>query len=204
MDVSLLKQKLTKTNQKASRSELSQDVHRIATGIDNTLESLHRFIAELRPETVDKLGLRDAIEWQAREFQLRTGIPVEVRSDLETITMTDPNDATALFRIFQEVLTNVGRHAMASRVFATMQEDTEFFMMQIKDNGRGINETDRAGHRPCSFFLISRTEPNRNHFEIFASNSPVFSGSSMRVAISPWAMIPTMAPLSSITGIRLT
>jgi signal transduction histidine kinase len=142
MDVSLLKQKLTKTNQKASRFELSQDVNRIANQIDTTLVALRTFIAELRPQTVDKLGLRQAIEWQAREFQLRFGIPVEIRSDLETITMRDPNDATALFRIFQEVLTNVGRHAKASRVYTTMRKDREFFMMQIKDNGRGINETD--------------------------------------------------------------
>lgn len=156
MDVSLLKQKLAKRNQKTSRSELSQDVNRIASQIDNALGAVRTFIAELRPETVDNLGLRVAIEWQAREFQLRTGIPVEIQSDLEAIPMRDPNDATALFRIFQEALTNVGRHAKASRVLATMKEDREFFMLEIKDNGRGINAIDFE--KNTSFGLLGLKE----------------------------------------------
>ncbi len=141
MDVSLLKQKLIEPTQ-MSTAELSHEIQQIETQIDNALETLHRVIAGLRTETLNRLGLRGAIEWQAHEFQVRTGIPVEFRSDLETIRMTDPNGATALFRIFQELLSNVARHAMASSVVATITEEKEFFLMQIEDNGRGINKND--------------------------------------------------------------
>jgi signal transduction histidine kinase len=156
IDVSLLMQKLAKTDQEVSRAELSNEIQSIATQISNTLETVHRVIAELRPEALDKLGLRGAIEWQAHEFQVRTGIPVEIRSDLETITMRDPNFATALYRIFQEALANVGRHALASRVEATIKEDTEFLLMQIKDNGKGINERDLQ--KDSSFGLLGLKE----------------------------------------------
>jgi signal transduction histidine kinase len=156
MDISLLKQKLLKKAQIMSRVELFNEIQCIATQIDNALESVHRVIAELRPETLNHLGLSAAIEWQAHEFQARTGIPVEIRSDLETIKMSNSSDATALFRIFQELLTNVGRHAMASRVEATIREDKEFFLMQIKDNGRGINKSDLQ--KSTSFGLLGLKE----------------------------------------------
>ncbi len=156
MDVSLLKQKLTRTAQLMSRAELADEIQRFATQIDNALQTVQRMIANLRPESLNKFGLSGAIERQAHEFQVRTGIPVEIRSDLKTITMRDPNDATALFRIFQELLTNVGRHAMASRVEATIGQDKEFFLMQIKDNGRGINKSDLQ--KTTSFGLLGLKE----------------------------------------------
>ena len=156
MDVSLLKQKLAKTEQFVSRAELADEIQRFATQVDNALKTVHRMMANLRPESLHDLGLSGAIERQVHEFQLRTGIPVELRSDFETISVNDPNDATALFRIFQELLTNVGRHAMASRVEATLRYDNELFLMQIKDNGRGINKNDLQ--KTTSFGLLGLKE----------------------------------------------
>ena len=156
MDVSLILQKLAQTDQEVSRAELTREIQSLDSQIDKSLETVHRVIAGIRPETINKLGLRGAIEWQAHEFEVRTGIPVEVRSDFETITMRDPNFAMALFRIFQEVLVNVGRHANASRVEATIREETEFLLMQIKDNGRGIHENDLQ--KDFSFGLLGLKE----------------------------------------------
>jgi signal transduction histidine kinase len=156
IDVSYILQKLALTDPEVSRAELTREIQSIASKISNSMEIVRRVIAGIRPEAVNKLGLRGAIEWQAHEFEVRTGIPVEIRSDLETITMRDPNFAMALFRIFQEVLTNVGRHAMASRVETTIREETEFLLMQIKDNGRGIHESDLK--KDFSFGLLGLKE----------------------------------------------
>ena len=80
---------------------------------------MRRIASGLRPEVLDEIGLSAAIEWQAREFQRRTGIRCTV--DIEPgFTDPDKERSTALFRIFQELLTNVARHANASRVKATL------------------------------------------------------------------------------------
>ena len=142
MEVSILNKKLLTKKVTISHTKLKKEIHGISRMIDEAIETVHRVIAELRPETLNHLGLRGAIEWQAHEFQARTGIPVEIRADPETITVNDPTCATALFRIFQEALFNVGKHAMASRVEASIQETNEFLSLQIKDNGRGISESD--------------------------------------------------------------
>ncbi len=142
MEVSILNKKLLKKKGTMSHMKLKKEIHGIGRMIDNALETVHRVIAELRPEILNHLGLRGAIEWQAHEFQVRTGIPVEIRADPETVTVNDPAFATALFRIFQEALFNVGKHAMASRVETSIQKTNEFLSLQIKDNGRGISESD--------------------------------------------------------------
>lgn len=156
MDVSLLRQKLINTGQIAPNSELFIELQGIATRIENALKTVHRVIRHLRPETINRLGLSGAIEWQAHDFQARTGIPVQIRSELETTRRTDPAAATALFRIFQELLSNVARHAMASRVEATLSKDKDFLLMQIKDNGKGISKSDLQ--KTTSFGLLGLKE----------------------------------------------
>jgi signal transduction histidine kinase len=100
----------------------------------------------LRPGILDDLGLVAAIEWQAQEFQKRTAIECVVTSDLkETILDQDLN--TAFFRIFQESLTNVVRHANATRVDVRLWEQDGNLLMEIRDNGRGISESDWTNTR---------------------------------------------------------
>ncbi|MDL1888597.1 hypothetical protein FBQ96_03265 [Nitrospirales bacterium NOB] len=90
---------------------------------------------------LDQLGLIPAIEWQAREFQNRTGIRCILNIYLRTITF--PVDrSTGVFRIFQEVLTNIARHAGASEAAITMQEHTGNLLLQVHDNGRGITDEE--------------------------------------------------------------
>ena len=156
MDVSLLKQKLAKTHQEVTLGELFEEAQRIEAQVDKAIGAVHRVIADLRPETVSHLGLSGAIKWQVNEFQERTGIPVEIRFDLEQITLRETSKATVLFRIFQELLTNIGRHARASRVEATLRHENEFFLMEIKDNGRGLNRSDIE--KATSFGLMGLRE----------------------------------------------
>jgi signal transduction histidine kinase len=155
-DVSLLKKKVLNADQKTSCASLASEIIQIESQINHALEGLRTLIAGLRPETVTNLGLKGAIEWHAREFQSHTGIPVQVRAEPETITMKDPNHTMALFRIFQEVLTNVCKHAVASRVEATIRADREFFLMQIEDDGKGISNSDLQ--RTASFGLLGLKE----------------------------------------------
>lgn len=147
---------VTNTGQIVPGSELFVEFQQITTLLDSALQTVHRVIANLRPEAIERLGLSGAIEWQAHDFQDRTGIPVQIRSELETTRSTDPHAATALFRIFQELLNNVAKHAMASRVEATLGEDKEFLLMQIKDDGIGISKSDLQ--KTTSFGLLGLKE----------------------------------------------
>jgi signal transduction histidine kinase len=98
----------------------------------------------LRPGVLDDLGLAAAIEWQASEFSSRTGVLCEVSiipADLEVSS----EQATAIFRIFQEALTNVARHAGASSVRAQLRQENGDVQMVLEDDGRGIRESEIAG-----------------------------------------------------------
>ena len=92
--------------------------------IDNTLAQVHTIVTELRPVVLDKLGLIPAIEWQAQEFQERSGIACETHLPAEEISL-DSERATAVFRIFQEALTNIARHADASKVVVDLKREAE-------------------------------------------------------------------------------
>jgi PAS domain S-box-containing protein len=107
--------------------------------IDNTLARVHSIVTELRPVVLDKLGLVAAIEWQAREFQERSGIVCETHLPSEEISL-DSDRATAVFRIFQEALTNVARHANASKVSVDLSTKAESLILTVRDNGKGIDQ----------------------------------------------------------------
>jgi hypothetical protein len=118
--------------------------------IDRIINSVRRIASGLRPEVLDEIGLAAAIEWQAREFQRRTGIRCLV--DM-TPGLYDPTRkrATALFRIFQELLTNVARHAHATRVSVQLQETDHSLSLSVEDNGRGIQEQEFESPRSLGF-----------------------------------------------------
>jgi signal transduction histidine kinase len=92
---------------------------------------------------LDDLGLVAAIEWQAREFQSRTNIRCEIIQKIGTLNFTDEM-VTAVFRIFQEILTNVARHSEASKVCVRLKIANRNLILQVKDNGKGIGENKIA------------------------------------------------------------
>lgn len=119
----------------------------VMTGLlDNTIDTVRRISSELRPGVLDDLGLVAAIEWQAQQFQQRTGIECRFNAGLATIDL-NRDQATAIFRVFQEVLTNVIRHAQATRIEITVSEVNKEFVLEVKDNGRGISESERQNMR---------------------------------------------------------
>ena len=127
--------------------------------IDMAIETVKRISAELRPPVLDDLGIAVALEWQAAEFEKLTQIKCEFSSNPQDIIL-DPDRSTAIFRIFQETLTNVARHSDASKVKAVLVKEADKIVLTIKDNGKGIEKKHIAD--PKAFGLIGMRE--RAHF----------------------------------------
>jgi signal transduction histidine kinase len=125
--------------------------------IDTTVQMVRRISTELRPGILD-LGLVATLEWQLQEFQTRTGITSKLITILEETTLDD-DGSTVVFRIFQEILTNVVRHARATQVEVTLDETPAFLTLQVIDNGRGI--TDSEVGSPKSIGLLGMQERAR-------------------------------------------
>ena len=123
--------------------------------IDTTVQAVRRISSELRPGLLDDLGLTAAIEWQAHEFCSRAGLQCSIRSEPEDIIL-DQSRSIALFRIFQEALTNIARHAHATRVEVILKENTDTVEMEVRDNGEGITAEQLAASR--SFGILGIRE----------------------------------------------
>jgi len=123
--------------------------------VNVTIQTVKRISTELRPGLLDDLGLTAAVEWQAGEFQHRTGIQCKVSLGPDHIFL-DREQSTAVFRIFQEALTNVTRHANATIVKVNLREKDGNLVLKVKDNGRGIKEKQITNSR--SFGIIGMRE----------------------------------------------
>jgi signal transduction histidine kinase len=93
---------------------------------------------------LDDLGLVEALEWQAQQFEARTGIVCQRNRFAEEVQFTS-EQSTEVFRIFQEALTNILRHAHASNVDVTMTKEGREFVLTVSDNGRGITTVEKSG-----------------------------------------------------------
>jgi signal transduction histidine kinase len=120
---------------------LLEKTRALSSHIDSTIQMVRRISTELRPGILDHLGLGAALEWQANEFQVRTGIKCDVQASLRDLQL--PQDLnTTFFRIFQETLTNIIRHAGATRVIVTLRQRDGSILLEVKDNGRGISDAE--------------------------------------------------------------
>ena len=133
INVSLLSNKLRK-----DQKQLKEKVDNTIKLIDDAVERVQRITAKLRPGILDELGIIPAIEWQAQEFQNLTGIKCMLSLPEDEIKL-DAEKSTAVFRIFQEALTNVMRHSRAKSVLISLQTDKDNLFLKVKDNGIGIN-----------------------------------------------------------------
>ena len=133
MDLAWIGRKTTKR-----QTQLRAKVNSAIRLVDKLISSVRRIASDLRPGTLDDLGLTAALEWQAQEFESRTGIRCVVDLPHEELAL-DSGRSTAIFRIFQESLTNVARHAQATRVEARLQMQGDQLIFQVHDNGRGFD-----------------------------------------------------------------
>jgi signal transduction histidine kinase len=133
MDLALIGHKATKR-----QTRLRAKVDSAIRLVDDMIVTLRRIASDLRPRPLDDLGLIAALEWQAQEFESRTGIRCRVTLPQESLAL-DSERSTAIFRIFQESLTNVARHAHATRVEARLERGADQLVFQVHDNGRGFD-----------------------------------------------------------------
>jgi len=113
---------------------------------DQTIQSVRRIATNLRPRILDELGLSAALEWAAEDFEARTGIKCRLELPEDDVA-ADQERATALFRIFQEALTNVARHANATEVQAQLAREDVGLTLEVRDNGQGFDDQHLSGQR---------------------------------------------------------
>jgi two-component system sensor histidine kinase UhpB len=150
MDISLLPDRAAK-----NRLLFFDKLKAMSRLIDQTLHRVHSIVTELRPVVLDKFGLIAAVEWQAGEFQDRWGIRCECRLPDDEMPLSSDR-STAIFRILQEALTNVARHARATRVVIDLDRSEDGLIMTVRDNGKGIDEKMLDAH--SSIGLLSMRE----------------------------------------------
>src|SRR5229473_1531456 len=136
MDLALISRKATKR-----QTRLLAKVNSATRLVDGMIVTLRRIASDLRPRTLDDLGLSAALEWQAQEFESRTGIRCRIALPQEPLNL-DAERSTAIFRIFQESLTNVARHAHATRVEAHLERVSNDLFFEVRDNGKGFDSGD--------------------------------------------------------------
>lgn len=150
IDLAWLKNRLA-----VGQKPLQAKIRQMSNLADATIETVRRISTELRPGLLDDLGLAAAIEWQAADFQNRSGIACAATLDCGEIDL-ERDLATALFRILQETLTNVARHAGATRVAVRLERGEGRIVLTVTDNGRGIGKRQIADGG--SFGLIGMRE----------------------------------------------
>ncbi len=150
MDASWLVKKIP-----ASEKSVHDKLSNMISMMDNTVKTIRRISSDLRPGVLDNLGLVPALEWQSSEFQKNNDIRCVFKSEEGDITV-ESGLATGIFRIYQETLTNILRHAKATNVQAVMTQTKEFLTLCISDNGQGFN-LDEA-KRKATLGLIGMRE----------------------------------------------
>ena len=141
--------------QRAPSRALATKVRSMIRLIDTTIKSVRSLATELRPGVLDEMGLVPAIEWQLEEFRSRTGIACRLSTNVEKLGVARTTSA-ALFRVFQEALTNVTRHAHATRVDVFVRQNDGLLALEVKDNGKGILPRDIS--HPQSLGLLGMRE----------------------------------------------
>jgi len=135
--------------------DLRQKFRDMSDLVDTTIQSVRRIATELRPVMLDDLGLIPAMEWQLQELQERSGIRCQFTSSLEEVAL-GAEETTVLFRILQETLTNVVRHATATEVQVALEVEQGYVCLRVQDNGRGITESE--AHDSKAFGLLGMRE----------------------------------------------
>jgi PAS domain S-box-containing protein len=143
MDLSWMSKRAASVSDSELAGILEDKIRAMSQVVDSTIGTVRKIATELRPSLLDDLGLEAAAEWQVHDFEKRSGIACKFVSELDEIEIS-PDSSTALFRILQETLTNVARHANASRVEVRLQVKNSDVLLQVHDNGRGITSREMA------------------------------------------------------------
>jgi len=175
MDIAWLNKKLVNADQ-----DIKNKLHGALELIDETINTVRRIATSLRPSILDDLGLIAALEWQSEEFQKRAGTPVYFTSLLHDIQV-DPKIAIGIFRIYQELLTNVARHASATNVESSLYIEKDKLYLSVIDNGKGYSITTTANKKTLGLLGIrERTQMMQGTYDVTSTPG---SGTSVLITI---------------------
>jgi two-component system, NarL family, sensor histidine kinase UhpB len=147
---------------------------------DTTVNVVRRIASELRPSILDDLGLMEAVEWQAEQFQARTGIECRCDWALHDIPLGDL-ESTAVFRVVQEALTNIIRHAQATQVRIRMRIEDGMFILAVVDNGCGITQEEVVNRKSLGLLgMQERTHLIGGQVEIVGDKG---TGTTLRLRV---------------------
>jgi PAS domain S-box-containing protein len=135
-------------------AQVQQKIAQMLAMLDATVAAMRRIASDLRPLVLDDLGLVPAIEWLAQSFTQRTGVPCELQVD-ESLELQEPF-ATGVFRIVQESLSNVAKHAQAGKVTIELQAQGDHLLLRVQDDGIGFRPA--APRPPQSLGLVGLRE----------------------------------------------
>ncbi|MCH7614109.1 MAG: PAS domain S-box protein [Candidatus Marinimicrobia bacterium] len=155
-------------------------VDKLIKFIDTTMKIVQRISTQLRPVILDDLGLIAAIEWQIQDFQNRSGINCELYFETEDISI-DQDRSTATFRILQEALTNIFRHAEANNVTVNLEQKGKNLLMSVIDDGKGISKEQITNRNSLGILgMKERLQPWGGKFQIGKMNG---SGTKLTVKL---------------------
>ena len=166
LDVVWIHKRITESNESAGHAAVLARLDSARELLDSTIQSVRDIATTLRPGVLDEIGLEAAVEWQAQEFQHRTGVACATTIRPRNMALS-PEQSTALFRILQEILTNVARHAQATNVDIRLEQFGEHVSLQVRDDGRGITGVEQSG--PKAFGLLGmrlRAQQQGGSFDI--------------------------------------
>jgi signal transduction histidine kinase len=156
------------TKKYADQKDIVDKAQLLLNLVESASKSTKRMCTELRPSVLDHFGIGAAIEWQAEAFQTSMGIECKVTIDPPDLVL-DEERSIALFRIFQESLTNVLKHANATQVAVNLKAEEDRILLEVSDNGIGISKDDIS--KPHSFGLLGMRErvyPWKGNVSIYA------------------------------------
>ncbi len=148
LDIAWLKREVP-----AGSSRALEQIDAICRSLDGIVQTVRRISSDMRPGELDDLGLVAAIESAAQEFQARSGIRCRARLPDQNLAI-NPDAATAVFRIGQELLTNVARHARATRVDLSLEVDGGDVVLTVADDGRGLRPEQAASRKALGLMGI--------------------------------------------------
>ena len=145
MDINGIERALSTAAVDVTLQAVIEKAKRMNQTLDETAYTVRRISSELRPGVLDDLGLAAAIEWQAKDFEARSGVSCTITVPEEDLSL-NRGQATALFRVFQESMTNVARHAQATKVWVNLSEEQSAVVLEVEDDGVGISLAKLADH----------------------------------------------------------
>jgi signal transduction histidine kinase len=147
MEMHFLNQQVKEIDSPTKSFEVNERIEDLSHQIDATIQTVRRIATDLRPPILDDLGLVAAIEWQTQEFERLTGISCILSANVENIEINS-EFTIAIFRIFQEALTNITRHAKANTISIDLSKLDQKLILRVEDDGEGISSDGKSNKHP--------------------------------------------------------